>query len=153
MFIEMLQNCPVFNDGVWEGVKDDPAGKQIMLADGKPLRVRGRHQGHQARRRTCVPEIVDVGDGPGKTPVASSLVHTRAGLAAVRAPARAARAARLPDADGRALPRRTSRPTTQLATAQVDDAIAKQGPGDLNKLMYSGMTWEVGADGERRDPS
>jgi len=29
VFIEMLQNCPVFNDGVWEGVKDDPAGKQI----------------------------------------------------------------------------------------------------------------------------
>jgi 2-oxoglutarate ferredoxin oxidoreductase subunit beta len=37
----------------------------------------------------------------------------------------------------------------QLANQQVDDAIAKQGQGDLNKLMYSGMVWEVGADGTR----
>jgi len=36
-----------------------------------------------------------------------------------------------------------------LASQQIDDAIAKQGPGDLNKLMYSGMVWEVGADGTR----
>jgi hypothetical protein len=37
----------------------------------------------------------------------------------------------------------------QLAQAQIDDAIAKQGKGDLTKLMYSGMVWEVGADGTR----
>ena len=29
------------------------------------------------------------------------------------------------------------------------DALAKQGPGSLEKLMLSGMTWEVGADGGR----
>ena len=28
-------------------------------------------------------------------------------------------------------------------------STAKQGAGDLNKLMYSGMVWEVGADGTR----
>ncbi len=37
----------------------------------------------------------------------------------------------------------------QQANVQVADAIAKQGPGDLAKLMYSGMVWEVGADGTR----
>ena len=37
----------------------------------------------------------------------------------------------------------------ELATQQVEDAVAKQGKGDLNKLMYSGMVWEVGADGTR----
>jgi 2-oxoglutarate ferredoxin oxidoreductase subunit beta len=36
-----------------------------------------------------------------------------------------------------------------LANAQVNEAIEKQGPGDLTKLLYSGMTWEVGADGTR----
>jgi len=45
---------------------------------------------------------------------------------------------------------RTDKPTyDQLAQAQVKDAIEKQGPGDLTKLMYSGMVWEVGADGTR----
>ena len=45
---------------------------------------------------------------------------------------------------------RHDKPTyEQLANQQVADAIAKQGPGDLTKLMYSGMVWEVGADGTR----
>jgi len=45
---------------------------------------------------------------------------------------------------------RNEKPTyEQLANAQVAEAIEKQGPGDLNKLMYSGMVWEVGADGTR----
>jgi 2-oxoglutarate ferredoxin oxidoreductase subunit beta len=45
VFIEMLQNCPVFNDGVWEGVKEDPAGKQIALVEGKPLVFAGGTKG------------------------------------------------------------------------------------------------------------
>ena len=50
--------------------------------------------------------------------------------------------------------RREDKPTyEQLANQQVADAIAKQGPGDLNKLMYSGMTWEVSADGSHHEPS
>ena len=73
----------------------------------------------------------------------------RARLDALRAPARAARAAGLPDADGRAATATTSRPTTSSRTARSQEAIEKQGPGDLNKLMYSGMVWEVGADGTR----
>jgi hypothetical protein len=45
---------------------------------------------------------------------------------------------------------RRDKPTYgDLAAQQVDDATAKQGVGDLNKLMYSGMVWEVGADGTR----
>jgi 2-oxoglutarate ferredoxin oxidoreductase subunit beta len=49
---------------------------------------------------------------------------------------------------------RTDRPTyEQLANQQVADAVAKQGKGDLNKLMYSGMVWEVGADGSHHEPS
>ena len=34
-----------------------------------------------------------------------------------------------------------------MAHQQIADAIAKQGKGDLEKLMYSGMTWEVGPEG------
>jgi 2-oxoglutarate ferredoxin oxidoreductase subunit beta len=45
---------------------------------------------------------------------------------------------------------RHDKPTyNELAIAQVDEAIAKQGAGNLEKLMYSGMVWEVGADGTR----
>ena len=46
--------------------------------------------------------------------------------------------------------RNIERPThDELLTGQITSAIAKQGPGDLSKLMYSGMVWEVGTDGTR----
>jgi 2-oxoglutarate ferredoxin oxidoreductase subunit beta len=140
VFIEMLQNCPVFNDGVWEGVKDDPAGKQILLAEGKPLVFAGGAKGIKLNA-SLQPEICDAGDK-------DVLVHTEKGsllyghlLAQLMQP-------NFPMPMG--VLYKTERATyEQLATAQVDEAIAKQGKGDLDKLMYSGMVWEVGADGTR----
>jgi 2-oxoglutarate ferredoxin oxidoreductase subunit beta len=147
VFIEMLQNCPVFNDGVWEGVKDDPAGKQIALVDGKPLVFAGGTKGIRLGAG-LVPEIVDVGEGEGKVAASELLVHTEKGsglyahlLAQLVQP-------KFPMPMG--ILYREEKPTyEQLATAQVQDAIAKQGTGDLTKLLYSGMVWEVGADGTR----
>ena len=147
VFIELLQNCPVFNDGVWEGVKGDPAGKQILLAEGKPLLFAGGTKGIKLGAG-LVPEIVDVGEGEGNTPAGELLVHTERGsqlyahlLAQLVQPS-------FPMPMG--ILHRVEKPTyEQLAIQQVEDAIAKQGPGDLSKLMYSGMVWEVGADGTR----
>jgi len=147
VFIELLQNCPVFNDGVWDQVKDDPAGKQIVLADGKPLLFAGGTKGIKLGAG-LVPEIVDVGEGEGKTPAGELLVHTERGsqlyahlLAQLVHP-------HFPMPMG--ILHRVDKPTyEQLAIRQVEDAVAKQGPGDLSKLMYSGMVWEVGADGTR----
>jgi 2-oxoglutarate/2-oxoacid ferredoxin oxidoreductase subunit beta len=147
VFIEMLQNCPVFNDGVWEGVKEDPAGKQIALAEGKPLVFAGGTKGIKLGAG-LVPQIVDVGDGPGQTPLGEILVHSERGsalyanlLAQLTHPA-------FPIPMG--ILYRQDKPTYgDLANQQVEDAIAKQGKGDLDKLMYSGMVWEVGADGTR----
>lgn len=147
VFIEMLQNCPVFNDGVWEAVKDDPAANQIVLAEGKPLLFAGGTKGIRLGAG-LVPEIVDVGEGEGKVPVGEVVVHSERGsllyanlLAQLVQPI-------FPMPMG--ILYRADRPSyEQLAAQQIDDAIAKQGPGDLSKLMYSGMVWEVGADGTR----
>jgi len=143
VFIEILQNCPVFNDGVWEAVKDDPANRQLILTDGKPLVFAGGTKGIRVGAG-MMPEIVDVKDGD----TSQLLVHSERGsqlygflLAQLVAP-------QFPMPMG--ILYRTERPTyDQLAQAQVQDAIEKQGPGDLTKLMYSGMVWEVGADGTR----
>jgi 2-oxoglutarate ferredoxin oxidoreductase subunit beta len=140
VFIEILQNCPVFNDGVWEGVKDDPAGRQIALGEGKPLVFAGGTKGIKLGAG-MVPEICDATDK-------DVVVHTEKGsqlyahlLAQLVQPA-------FPMPMG--VLYRTDKPTyDSLAHAQITDAIAKQGAGDLDKLMYSGMVWEVGADGTR----
>ena len=144
VFIELLQNCPVFNDGVWEGVKDDPAGKQLILVDGQPLVFAGGTKGIKLSA-ALEPEIVDVGDGPGQTPLAQLVVHRERGshlyaslLAQLVTP-------QFPMPMG--VLHRVDRPTYDtLANQQLTEAIAKQGPGSLEKLMTSGMVWEVGPD-------
>jgi 2-oxoglutarate ferredoxin oxidoreductase subunit beta len=147
VFIELLQNCPVFNDGVWDAVKGDPAGKQIQLVDGKPLLFAGGAKGIRLGAG-LVPEVVDVGEGEGKVGVSELLVHSERGSQLY-----AHLLAQLVQPDF-PMPvgvlHRVEKPTyDQLANQQVEEAITKQGPGDLSKLMYSGMVWEVGADGTR----
>jgi 2-oxoglutarate/2-oxoacid ferredoxin oxidoreductase subunit beta len=144
VFIEMLQNCPVFNDGVWEGVKENEGGlHQLPLAEGKPLVFGNGTKGIKIGAG-LTPEIVDVVNGD----TSQLLVHTERGsqlyahlLAQLVAP-------HFPVPMG--ILYRVDKPTyDQMANQQVEEAIAKQGPGDLTKLMYSGMVWEVGADGTR----
>jgi len=143
VFIEWLQNCPVFNDGVWDGVKDDPASKQIALVEGKPLVFAGGTKGIKLGAG-MVPEIVDVKDGD----TSQLLVHTERGSSLY-----AHLLAQLVTPDfpmPMGILYRNDKPTFEtLANAQVTEAIEKQGKGDLNKLMYSGMVWEVGTDGTR----
>ncbi len=147
VFIELLQNCPVFNDGVWDAVKGDPAGKQVILAEGKPLLFAGGSKGIRLGAG-MVPEIVEVGEGPGKVAEKDLLVHTERGsrtyahlLAELVHP-------NFPMPMG--VLYREDKPTYDgLANAQMQEALQKQGPGDLEKLMVSGMVWEVGADGVR----
>jgi 2-oxoglutarate ferredoxin oxidoreductase subunit beta len=140
VFIEMLQNCPVFNDGVWDTVKDKPKDHQLLLQEGKPLVFADGTKGIKLGAG-MVPEICEASD-PGV------LVHSEKG-----SPLYAHLLAQLvhptfPMPMG--VLHRTDKPTYErLAMQQVEDAIAKQGAGDLNKLMYSGMVWEVGADGTR----
>ena len=94
------------------------------------------------------PQIVEVGDGPGQTPVSEIVVHTEMG-----SPLYAHLLAQLVQPEfpmPMGVLYRAIKPTYDaLATQQMDDAKAKLGLGDLNKLMFSGMTWEVGADGTR----
>jgi len=143
VFIEMLQNCPVFNDGVWEAVKDDPANRQLILADGKPLLFAGGTKGIKLGAGLA-PEIVDVKDGD----TSQLLVHSERGSVVYANVLAQLTHPNFPVPMG--ILYRHDKPTyEQLAISQVQEAIEKQGPGDLNKLLYSGMVWEVGADGTR----
>jgi len=147
VLIEMLQNCPVFNDGVWDKVKDNPKEQQIVLKDGQPLVFADGTKGIRLTK-DLRPEIVEVGDGAGKVPLSELVVHTELG-----SPLYAHLLAQLVQPDFPMpvgiLYREQKSTYDALANAQVAEAIEKQGAGDLNKLMFSGMTWEVGADGTR----
>jgi 2-oxoglutarate ferredoxin oxidoreductase subunit beta len=147
VLIEMLQNCHVFNDGVWDKVKDDPKGQQIVLKDGQPLVFAEGTKGIRLTR-DLRPEIVDVGEGEGKVAASELVTHTEKG-----SPLYAHLLAQLVQPDFPMpvgiLYREEKATYDALANQQVAEAIEKQGAGDLNKLMFSGMTWEVGSDGTR----
>ncbi len=143
--IEILQNCPVFNDGVWDAVKDDPANKQLPLVDGQPLTFAGGTMGIRLSA-DLEPEIVKVGDGG--VPVEALLVHKEKAslayghlIASLAHPEFPVPVGVLHDA---------TKPSFEaMAHQQIDEAVAKQGKGELSKLLTSGMTWQVGADGIR----
>jgi 2-oxoglutarate ferredoxin oxidoreductase subunit beta len=64
-FVEILQNCNIFNDGAFEDVteKERKAEHQLVLEHGKPL-VFGKNRDKGIRLGTGLrPEVVTLGDG------------------------------------------------------------------------------------------
>jgi 2-oxoglutarate/2-oxoacid ferredoxin oxidoreductase subunit beta len=138
-FVEVLQNCNIFNDGAWRAftdkeVRDD---RMLVLKNGQPM-IFGKEHDKGIRLDGLRPQVVDLG---GDVSVADLLVHDESD------PQIAYMLSRMfhpefPVPVG--VLRRTLHPThDQLVTGQIDDAIAKSGPGDLTKLLFAGETWTV----------
>jgi len=149
-FIEVLQNCPVFNDGVWEGITEKSVKdtQQIVLEHGKPLRF-GKNKGRGIRLgKNLTAEVVEVGDGPGQVPESELLVHDEQGSPAYHALLAQLAHPEFPVPVG--VLKAEAKPSyDEMASAQLAAAVDSKGKGDLKKLLYSGMTWEVGPDGVR----
>jgi 2-oxoglutarate ferredoxin oxidoreductase subunit beta len=141
-FVEIYQNCNVFNDGAFEGVtaKEVRAANLIPLTDGAPIRFgadneRGVVMGADGRLRFGLVE--EVGEE-------ALLVHDEA-----REPAGLAfQLSRLAAGPFEPTPigvfRAVERPTYgELVANQLAEAGERQGPGDLHALLRSGGTWEV----------
>jgi 2-oxoglutarate ferredoxin oxidoreductase subunit beta len=141
-FVEVLQNCNIFNDGAYRDfterdVRDD---KMLVLEHGKPM-IFGKERDKGIRLNGLHPEVVTIGqDGVTE---ADLLVHDEE----AEDPYLAYMLSRMwyPDFP---VPvgvlRRISRPThDQLVVGQIEDAIARQGAGDLEKLILAGETWTV----------
>ena len=72
-FLEILQNCNVYNDGVWERLKDkdSKADTQLLLEHGKPL-VFGKNKERGIRLNGLKPEVVSIRNGVS---ISDLLVH------------------------------------------------------------------------------
>src|SRR4029077_9195874 len=71
VFVEVLQNCNIFNDGAWRSftdreVRDD---KMLVLEHGKPM-IFGKERDRAIRLRGLHPEIVELA-----TPGEAELLH------------------------------------------------------------------------------
>jgi len=138
-FMEILQNCNIFNDGAFNDVSDKAikAEHQLILEHGKPL-LFGKDRNKGIKMNGMRPEVVTIGEnGVSEKDI---VVHDESNLSLAfmlgnfEAP--------MPTPVG--VFYAVSRPTYDGAmNKQLTDAKAKQGPGDLAELLNRGDTWTV----------
>jgi 2-oxoglutarate ferredoxin oxidoreductase subunit beta len=138
-FVEVLQNCNIFNDGAWREFTDREVRDERMLRlrHGEPL-VFGAAADKGIRLVGLRPEVVSLGNGVTE---ADLIVHdeTDATLAYVLSrmfwPAYPVPVGVL---------RRVDRPThDQLMTDQIEAAREEKGEGDLRALLFSSECWTI----------
>jgi 2-oxoglutarate ferredoxin oxidoreductase subunit beta len=143
-YVEILQNCNIFNDGAWDELTDREAREDntLWLEHGKPL-VFGKHREHGIRARGgCGDwEVVSLSNGVGEQDLivhdekhpnpayafALSRMDTQPGFPTAVGVLRAVEAPRYEDA----------------VHGQIAAVTAKRGKGDIAKLLLAGDTWVV----------
>jgi len=137
-FVEIYQNCNIFNDGAWDSLTEKATREEriLFLEHGKPMVFAGGRKG--IRLKGLRPEVVELGNG---LTADDCLVHdeTDSYLAAI--------VARMdfpefpvPMGVIHCLPR----PTYEvLANEQIAAIQAKSGHGNLQKLLFGNETWKV----------
>jgi 2-oxoglutarate ferredoxin oxidoreductase subunit beta len=142
-FIEILQNCNVFNDGEWEQYTDKASKPLTTVAveHGKPL-VYGTAKDKGLRLRGLHVEKVDLGKGEAKP---DDLLVADTGD-----PEMAHLLSRLSGKEGMPLPigviYNSDRPRyEEQVAAQLKEARQKQPNVDLDAMLRAGETWTVPA--------
>ena len=140
-FVQILQNCNIFNDGAFEQVRDKVMREEnlLELEHGRPL-VFGKNNDRGIRLAGPFrPEVVELGNGVTEDDL---LVHDEQGPADY--------ATMLADFEPPAFPlavgvlRRVSEPTFEAQVhAQLDEVTSQKGAGDLEGLLSQGDTWTV----------
>jgi len=139
VFVEVLQNCNIFNDGAYRDFteRDVREDRMLVLEHGKPM-IFGKDRDKGIRLRGLRPEVVQLGNGISEDDL---LVHDEK----AEDPYLAFMLSRMfypefPVPVG--VLRNIERPThDQLLTDQISGAVAKQGAGDLSRLLNGGETW------------
>jgi 2-oxoglutarate ferredoxin oxidoreductase subunit beta len=135
-FVEIWQNCPVFNDGAFEqwSEKDVRDDSLVKLEHGKPL-VWGKNKDKGLRIGGGF--SLEMGSAEG------AVVHDEKREDVALALALASLEPPWPQAFG--VLRAVEKPTVDaLAREQEKAAESVKGPSDLASLLQSGDTWEVG---------
>jgi 2-oxoglutarate/2-oxoacid ferredoxin oxidoreductase subunit beta len=142
-FVEIFQNCVVYNDAVFEPftAKANAADNQLLLEQGKPMLYgKDKRKGLRLNRDTLALEPVVVGENGVSE--ADILVHDESSRAI---------AFLLADMPFGLFPMALGvlycdpAPSFEsVVVAQNAEIAAKRGAPDLNKLLRTGQTWTVG---------
>jgi 2-oxoglutarate/2-oxoacid ferredoxin oxidoreductase subunit beta len=142
-FIEIYQNCPIYNDDAWAPVTE-PGQREVnvmRLEHDQPIRFgEGGGRGLRFTSHGSLEAVDAASADPG-----TLLTHD----AHAADPSYAFALSRLDSADFAHTPigvfRQAPRPTyDDLMSAQIENARERQGDGDLAALLAGGDTWQVG---------
>ncbi len=142
-FVEIYQNCIIFNQHAWNHVTDPENREEnvLYLEHGKPM-LFGKNRDKGIRLNGVRPEVVALGEGVTEDDL---LVHD----AHAEDPTLAYLLSRMeppyfPVPVG--VFRAVQKPTfAELMLRQNEEARARRGAGDLRKLFMDSDTWEVKA--------
>jgi 2-oxoglutarate/2-oxoacid ferredoxin oxidoreductase subunit beta len=138
-FVEILQNCNVYNDGAFDHVREEKENR-IVLEDGAPVRFGSEGEKGVRLGPDGVAEVVDAGEVGEE----ALLVHD----VAAAEPTTAFALGRLGHGRPGPLPigvfRAVERPVyDDLMAAQIEGARRERGEGDLEALLHAGDTWQI----------
>jgi 2-oxoglutarate ferredoxin oxidoreductase subunit beta len=143
-FLEIYQNCNIFNDGAFEifTEKGTKAMETLFLEQGKPL-LFGANKEKGIKLDGFRPVVVELGEGVSAD---DCWVHDEKDFYKAQI---LTRMFDDPRVEGH-LPRpfgvfyQTERPCyEEQMQIQLDEIIAKKGKGDLNKLLRGNETWTI----------
>jgi 2-oxoglutarate ferredoxin oxidoreductase subunit beta len=139
-FVEIFQNCIVYNDEVFEPftAKANAAANQLWLENGQPMLFAGGAKGIALDRERLTLKVVDVEGGDWKA--VDVIVHD----ATNRAVAHMLVEMRLGDFPmALGILYDDPRPTFESAVIEQNREAAKGKAPDLQKLVAKGQTWQV----------
>ncbi len=144
-FVEILQNCNIFNDKAWTHVTDKEAKEEhvLYLESGKPM-LFGKAKDKGIRLRGLTPEVVTLGNG---VTAEDCLVFDDGGEDPTMA---FILAQMLPPLFPTPLGvfRSVEHPSyEERVVGQIQQEIAQRGEGSLDALLRSGDVWTVHEDG------
>jgi 2-oxoglutarate ferredoxin oxidoreductase subunit beta len=142
-YVEILQNCNIFNDHAWETITEKDARSEhvVQLEHGKPV-IFGKKRDKGIRLNGLELEVVALGNGVEEKDL---LVHDEHD----ERPAYAYLLSRMELRPGFPTPIGVLRSWENIPryedviAAQIQEAQAQRGKGDLAKLLRSGNTWEL----------
>ncbi|MFQ5669894.1 MAG: 2-oxoacid:ferredoxin oxidoreductase subunit beta [Acidobacteriota bacterium] len=139
-FVEILQNCNIFNNRAFASMTDKPQrdDHQLVLKEGQPL-IFGKRGTRGIRMNQYLPEVVQLN---GSVAESELVVHQEDRPAAYAFLLSRMVPLKFPTPIGifRAI---EDIPYEERATAQIQEAIEQRGAGKITQLLSAGETWDV----------
>ena len=139
-FVEIYQNCVIFNDGVFSSLTDkmEKQNNVLVLEQGKPM-VFGKDRNKGLCLVGSKLKVVTIGD---KYNLSDVLVHDETNKI------KGLLLSELTYEDGFPTPigilyREDKSSYEEMMMEQIDNAKLQKGKGKLDKLFHEGHTWEV----------